>query len=128
MTVVQLLVDIVALYDTKDDFERAGQVDQELLKKALYAISSAARGNVDVQSSLQAIQTPYSSSHKLNNQQTNGNEEEDKVLRTEKAVGTDERVLKGGLFLDALYNISMQTNRTHYGKFIHTYLTANIIK
>jgi len=90
VTVIQLLVDIIRLYNSKEsptyDLESEDDKEQELLKKALFAVSAAARGNVDVQNAL------------LVKNSDNHNNETDKL---------------SSILLDSLYNISINTNRTH---------------
>ena len=99
---LQLLVGIVSTYEKQQHQETENELFQEVLKKAIYAVSAAARGNVDVQNSLQAVSD-----------------------RTDD-VDVDKNGLVGnGLFLDSLYNISMNTNRTHAGRKI-TYIHTNI--
>lgn len=101
MTVIQLLVDIIRLYDSSppvssndnnnDDKEEENK-KQELLKKALFAVSAAARGNVDVQNALLV---------KHNDQSSNGSNQTEHESSSE--------------LLDSLYNISVNTNKTHTG-------------
>lgn len=91
VTVIQLLVDIIQLYNTKETSlsdwkEEEDDKEQELLKKALFAVSAAARGNVDVQNAL-LVKSNGSSSNE-----------------TEKLSSS---------LLDSLYNISVNTNKTH---------------
>eukprot|EP01036_Dinobryon_divergens_P033291 gene33291-43046_t len=50
-----LLVGIVSTYEKQQHQETVNELFQEVLKKAIYAVSAAARGNVDVQNSLQAV-------------------------------------------------------------------------
>lgn len=94
VTVIQLLVDIIQMYNSKEStsnylkFSEDEKV-QELLKKALFAVSAAARGNVDVQNALLV----------KSNEDSNSNE-------TEKL---------SSVLLDSLYNISINTNKTNTG-------------
>ena len=99
-TALHLLVDIVSTYEQQQEHGVENDLFQEGLKKAIYAISAAARGNIDVQNSLM--------------DQMDGN-----GLASGRS-----------LFLNSLYNISMSTNRTHAGtrlssfscSYIHTYI------
>ncbi len=101
-TALHLLVDIVSTYEQQQEHGVENDLFQEGLKKAIYAISAAARGNIDVQNSLM--------------DQMDGNG---------LAAGRS-------LFLNSLYNISMSTNRTHAGtrlssfSCIHTYIHTYI--
>ena len=108
-TVLQLLVSIVSTYVKQQHQDTEHELFQEVLKKAIYAVSAAARGNVDVQNSLQAVS--------------------DRTDDVDVDVGKNGLV-GDGLFLDSLYNISMNTNRTHAGRkitYIHTYIHTYIL-